>query len=407
VTTERAEPPEPRISAVLPVYNGGPYLRDCLDSLVKQDLPATDLEIIAIDDGSTDGSGDVLDEYAAAHPNILVLHQENSGWPGQPRNRGIERARGRYLFFVDGDDVVVSSAFRRLCDFADEHDSDVVNPKMVPLEQPRFKRPYLLKETVVDGQLAEAFKMISPQKLVRRSMVMDKNIRFPEGKVRLEDGIFMSEAYLAARRVSFLGDRDYYLKRTRDDMQNISNHGISPAHYVGSLTRMATNVRERCADTRVADDIISVIYRRKGLRRLRADKFLKYQRSRRADWARQLGQFAKTFVTPRMERQLPPLLRLQSVFARRADVPALYALAKLQEAGAGLRVVSSDGRLFLRLTNGNRRDVTKWVRAGERGVTVAQEPLKKKLRRNLRRYTSLGRRTVHRLRTRAARKSTG
>src|SRR5215213_9039611 len=121
----------PRVSLIVPVYNAGPYLRECLESIAAQDLPAGDLEVVLVDDGSTDGSAAILDEFAAAHDHALVIHQANSGWPGRPRNVALDVARGEHVFFMDADDVLGPEALRRLADFADAHDSDIVVPKMV------------------------------------------------------------------------------------------------------------------------------------------------------------------------------------------------------------------------------------------------------------------------------------
>ena len=109
-----------RVSVILPVYNTRAYLRECLDSVLAQDVDPGSFEIVAVDDGSTDGSGEILDEYALRHAFVRVMHQENSGWPGQPRNRGLEASRGEYVFFLDSDDVLGPEAVRRLCDVADE-----------------------------------------------------------------------------------------------------------------------------------------------------------------------------------------------------------------------------------------------------------------------------------------------
>src|SRR5699024_7351542 len=120
-----APPPNPDVSIVVPVYNAGRYLQDCLASLLAQDLPTDRFEVIAVDDGSTDGSGELLDELATRHGNLGVIHQENSGWAGRPRNVGMDLARGRYIFFADADDQMAPDAARALVTFADTHRSDV------------------------------------------------------------------------------------------------------------------------------------------------------------------------------------------------------------------------------------------------------------------------------------------
>lgn len=93
--------PGVKVSIVIPVYNMERYLAECLESVVNQTLK--EIEILCIDDGSTDGSGEILDEYAQKYPNVLVIHQMNCG-VGEARNKGIKQAAGEFVSFIDPDD---------------------------------------------------------------------------------------------------------------------------------------------------------------------------------------------------------------------------------------------------------------------------------------------------------------
>ena len=95
-----------KVSVVVPVYNPGPYIEDCISSLLRQSLPNDEYEAIFVDDGSTDGTPARLDEIAAEHPHMHVIHQEASGWSGKPRNVGIAAAKGEFVMFVDNDDYL-------------------------------------------------------------------------------------------------------------------------------------------------------------------------------------------------------------------------------------------------------------------------------------------------------------
>lgn len=100
----------PKVSIIVPVYNVAPYLRQCMDSLVNQTYP--NIEMICVDDGSTDTSGEILEQYAQADARVRVLHTKNSG-VSSARNAALSLASGEYLLFVDGDDWVDTDACQK------------------------------------------------------------------------------------------------------------------------------------------------------------------------------------------------------------------------------------------------------------------------------------------------------
>ena len=113
----------PKVSVIIPVYNVEPYLRKCLDSVVNQTL--RDIEIICVDDGSTDGSAAILSEYAAKDPRVKVLMHEHAN-AGAARNAGMSVATGEYLGFVDSDDWCDLTLFEKAYAKAKADNADVV-----------------------------------------------------------------------------------------------------------------------------------------------------------------------------------------------------------------------------------------------------------------------------------------
>ena len=109
------------ISVIVPIYNTGVFLPECLDSILAQDVQVP-YEVLLVDDGSTDGCGEICDEYAAKDPRVRVFHQENQGLSAA-RNTGIGAARGRYYAFVDSDDVVLPAYLSTLYAACEKHDA--------------------------------------------------------------------------------------------------------------------------------------------------------------------------------------------------------------------------------------------------------------------------------------------
>lgn len=114
----------PSISVVMPIYNVEAYLKECLDSILAQTF--LDFEVLAVDDGSKDSSGAILDEYAAKDPRIKPIHQVNAG-AGAARNNGMAQAQGKYLIFLDSDDFFEPDMFEKMYLKAEETNADIVS----------------------------------------------------------------------------------------------------------------------------------------------------------------------------------------------------------------------------------------------------------------------------------------
>ncbi|MEU1687529.1 glycosyltransferase family 2 protein [Micromonospora sp. NPDC005707] len=219
--------PTPDVSVVIPVYNTRPYLRSCLDSLLRQTIGRDRLEIVAVDDGSTDGSGRLLDRLAARHPDtVKVLHQANSGGPAAPCNRGLEVATGRYVFFLGSDDHLGPEALERLVAAADRYGSDVVLGKVVGVNGRHVFSDVFAAGNAVDVSLFDSALpwSLANTKLFRRDLVDRLGLRFPEDMPVLSDQPFTLAACYHARRISVLADYDYYHAVRRLDARNITYH---------------------------------------------------------------------------------------------------------------------------------------------------------------------------------------
>ena len=214
----------PDVSVVVPVYNTRPYLTRCLNSLVGQTIGADRMQIVAVDDGSTDGSGRVLDRYARRHPGVLtVVHQANSGGPAGPCNRALDLATGRYVFFVGADDWLGRDALRRLVAAADEYESDVVLGKVVGVNSRHIHQDIFAHDQVdidlVDSPLPRS---LGNTKLFRRDLLERYGLRYREDMPIASDQPFTLEACYRAGRISVLADYDYYFAVRRLSATNIT-----------------------------------------------------------------------------------------------------------------------------------------------------------------------------------------
>ena len=195
----------PRISIITPVYNPGECFHGCLASLEVQTI-FHKLEIVLVDDGSTDGSGELCDEFAASHSNVRVFHQPNRG-QGCARNIAINAAVGEYVLLVDSDDAILPEACETLLAALEAADADLVWGDY--REKSLFKGP--VAELAAQGSvemwrymecaLGAGLFYISPcVQLIRTRFLKDNGIVFPEGRI-FEDQQWLLRLMLAGARV--------------------------------------------------------------------------------------------------------------------------------------------------------------------------------------------------------------
>ena len=180
-----------KLSVIVPVYNAEAYLRDCIGSLLGQTID--DYEVILVNDGSTDGSQEIIDEYKLAYPELISSVTVHNGGQGRARNLGLELAKGDYVGFVDSDDWVLPEMYLKLYRKAEEEDADVV---VCDIRKIYADRSTELLTTWQDNKpIASAGSACD--KLFRRELLGD--IRFPEG-LWYEDFDFSAKALMRSRK---------------------------------------------------------------------------------------------------------------------------------------------------------------------------------------------------------------
>ena len=210
-----------QVSVIIPVYNVEKYLRRCMDSLVGQTL--RNIEIICVDDGSTDGSGAILDEYAAKDPRVKAIHQANAG-AGPARNAGLDAADGKYLFFSDPDDWCDGRMLEKMSACAERTGADLVfvsnyvcegdNDAIVGRQRiPALPKGDVFAPTRVASRVFQLFPHVPWNKIIRAEFVRRNGLRF-QSLPRSNDAFFVEAALALADRVAVL-DRAFYHHRVR------------------------------------------------------------------------------------------------------------------------------------------------------------------------------------------------
>lgn len=214
------------VSVIIGAYEAMPYLVRCLESVQAQTIGADRIEIVAVDDGSTDGTGEYLEKFAAASKiRTRVLRQANSGGPGGPRNVGLSLARGRYVFFLDADDYLGEEALERLVAMADRAGTDVVLGKVEGVNRNAAKSMWDQNLEHADIHTSNVKFTLSAQKLFRRELLVRLDMRFDETMRTGEDALFTMEAYLRGNGVSVVADYTCYYLVGRDDGKHVTKSG--------------------------------------------------------------------------------------------------------------------------------------------------------------------------------------
>lgn len=211
-----------KISVIVPVYNVEPYLSHCLDSIINQSYE--NIEIIVIDDGSTDYCAEICDEYASADNRIKVIHQQNGGLSAA-RNAGIKVATGEFIIFVDSDDIIAGNFCEMLLRTALQTDADIVECGFVKFEsvtkqstaevsatiRPETFTATVALELLMKGDLKQAVW----NKVYRREVVHD--VKFPVGKLN-EDEFWTYKVFGNARKIAKIDNCLYFYRQQAESI---------------------------------------------------------------------------------------------------------------------------------------------------------------------------------------------
>lgn len=308
-----------KVSVVVPVYNPGERIEPLIRSLQSQSLPAAEYEVVFVDDGSTDGTGDRLREVVRDNPNMRLTTIPNSGWPGRPRNVGTDLAEGEYVFYSDNDDELYPEALERMYDLGIANGSDIVFSKVVRVGRPGD--PPVLRNIGKGDLLGDGLlRSRTVHKLYRKAFLAEHDIRFLEGRVRLEDHHFMAQAMPRAGVVSVLADYPCYRWIHRDDGTNSSSSltAMPTERYWGEFYAGAVRAFAETAGEGDLLDEARLVAVEQAFARFTPTRWARWGDRERRPVFDAVGSFVRSEAPPRLDHRLPVLKRLR-VQALRAD----------------------------------------------------------------------------------------
>ncbi|MEV0633376.1 glycosyltransferase family 2 protein [Streptomyces sp. NPDC050619] len=343
----------PAVSVIVAAYNAMPYLTRCITSVAEQSIGRDALDVIVVDDGSTDGTARELDRLAALHPGLLrVIRQENSGGPAAPRNVGLDHARGTFVFFLDADDYLGPEALERMVAMAEANGTDVVLGKMVgvggrtpPASMFRRDQPR------TDVFSSRVYWTLNPMKLFRRDLLERHRLRFPTDLPTGEDQPFVASAYLHASGISVLAGYDCLFWVLRDDEGNITRSTSGSEPRLRFLARMVdlitANVpagpgRDHLAHRHLAVEVRTL---------LRVHLVLEPRETQRRTLDR-LAEIIEPLLHDGLRDRLPALVWLRLHLIRHRMLDELLDVIRFEEdpraGAASAPVVVEGGRAYAR-----------------------------------------------------------
>lgn len=215
---------EIKVSVIVPVYNVEKYLEECVESLLGQTLK--EIEILLIDDGSTDSSGDICERYAQQYGNISIIHKENGG-QGSARNVGILNVQGKYVYYMDSDDILEKDALQFLYDEAEKAQLDVILFSAVCFSEEaeleynpdEYQRTKLLNEVMSGEKLFAGLYTVNeyycsiPMRFYNKEYLLDNKFIFPESIIH-EDELYGFFSLIQAKNAECI-PQQFYKRRFR------------------------------------------------------------------------------------------------------------------------------------------------------------------------------------------------
>ncbi len=241
----------PKISVIIPVYNAEKYLERCLDSACKQTLQ--DIEIICVDDCSTDGSFEILKKYSKNYKNLIVIKLEKNQGESAARNAGLSAAKGEYLAFMDNDDEIDLNFYEKLYEKAAKTNADIVKGQVI---ETAYNGKEHIAEQLRENDNKLFFAAYWWTAIYKRSLIVENNIYFSINHCLGGDLLFLNRAVIAAKNLQIVNGvyYRYYRREDSGDSKILSEKKIKSALEIHEI--IIDNVNANVSSTNLAYNFI-------------------------------------------------------------------------------------------------------------------------------------------------------
>lgn len=209
----------PKVSIIVPMYNVEEYVEKCLDTLVHQTIE--DIEIIIVNDGSTDNSKEKAKLFCKKYPQKIVYLEKENGGLSDARNYGIPYAKGEYIAFLDSDDYIELDTYKKMYELAKKEESDMVECDFI-WEYPNKQKVDSGKVYSGKHEMIEKIRVVAWNKMIKREILEKAKIQFPKG-YRYEDVEFTYKLIPYLNKVSFLKEPCIHYVQRQNSISNVQN----------------------------------------------------------------------------------------------------------------------------------------------------------------------------------------
>jgi len=222
------------LSVILPSFNVGKYIDDCLRTIYTQNLPESEYEVICVNDCSTDNTAEIIKSYKKKHGNLILLEHEVNKNLGASRNTGLKIAKGKYIWFIDPDDFIVENCFQKIINVLEENNLEVleINSYLTdPSKSPTFLEVNFQQDTDIQTGTEYLYSLMNFRwgrvlevwrRIYRKDFLENNNLVFSEYLFGIEDLVMFYQSMLVCKKYKHISDYCYYYRI--DNSESMTNN---------------------------------------------------------------------------------------------------------------------------------------------------------------------------------------